>query len=337
MTTWYATNSLVGTVWQEMSETSPGTDALSNPQVGWTVGQTAGVAASSFDSGTEKAWATQAGQPDGTLDATAGDALRTTSAYSGTFATGTWTFNFTAIANTLGGVQDGRILFRLLRSANADGSGATEITSGSVGGSAITNLATTAQQTSSGTTSSISSFTVNNEYIFCQLAWEIASGGAGAMSTSDVIMRIGTTATRLVSPTFTVGGTDTDVRVSFPTPQSAPSTGAGNQEFRVLVRKKGAGSNPSVTVYLYESGSQVGSALVGPTTVSDTTGTVISAPWDAASLSTASGANVECRVAGTGVAGGTLEVGAIEWNKLPQEGISLLLPTDTVQRVLMRR
>lgn len=338
MTTWFATNSLVGTVWQEMSETSPGADATSSPNVGWTVGTT-GAAISSFDSGTEKAWATQAGQPDGSLDATAGDALRTTNTYTGTFATGTWTLNFAAIAVTLGGTQDGRILFRLLRSPNADGSGATEITSGALTGSTVTNLAASTQQTSSGTTSSIPSFAVNNEYIFCQLAWEIT--GVGAMSTNDVIMRIGTTATRLVSPTFTAGtATDTDVRVSFPTPVTAPDTGAGAQEFRVLVRKKGAGaSDPTAAIELWENGSFKATTLAA-TAVSNTTGTVLSGTWDAANLTTASGANVECKVVGTGAVNGSLEVGAIGWNKLPPEpgaAPSLLLPTDTVQRVLMRR
>jgi hypothetical protein len=138
--------------------------------------------------------------PDGTPDTTNGDCLRSTNTYNGDFASGNWTVNGTFIAVTNGGSQDGNIVFRLLRGANADGSGATEITSGQQSGSAITNLTTSAQQTSS-LTFNPGAFTVTNEYIFVQLAWQRT--GAGGMTTSDVDMRIGDTATRVVSSDFT--------------------------------------------------------------------------------------------------------------------------------------
>lgn len=200
MTTWYATNALL-TTHQEMSETSPGADASSSPATGWTVGTTAATVRASFDANTMVTAATFSGttQPDGTLVTTAGagDALRTTNTYNGSFATGTWALNFRAIGAVASGA--GRIYFRLLRGANADGSGATEFTAGSTAGGIVSLAAS--QFTSTGTTASVTGFSVTNEYIFCQLAWEITT--AGGMSTNTVQMRVGTTATILTSPTFT--------------------------------------------------------------------------------------------------------------------------------------
>lgn len=332
MTTWFATTSLVGTVWQEMSETSPGTDATS--AVGWTVGTQGGPIRASLDSGTKRASNTFSGttQPDGTLDNSLGDALRSTNPYTGTFATGTWTFNFTVIGVTNSGAQDGIAYYRILKGSASDGSNATEVTSGSVTGSTVTNLTTTAQ-TSSATTSSISSFTADNEYIFCQVAWEIT--GAGGMTTTDVVMRVGTNSTRLVSPTFTAASTvNTDLRVTFPTPLSPPDTGAGVQEFRALVRKVGAFSGtPTAAIELWENGSFKSTRLAA-TNVSSTAGVVLSGVWDAADLTSADGSNVECKVVGAGAPGVSLEVGALDWVKIPEDVLAEPLVVTTPQQFI---
>lgn len=192
--TWYATNALFNAQ-QEMSETSPGADATSSPAAGWTVGTTAATVRSSFDAGTMKTWATTAGQPDGTpiTTAGAGDCLRTTNTYNGTVGAGTWTFNFRAIGAIASGA--GRIYFWLLRGSDPDGAGAANITTAAQAGG-IVSLATT--QFSSGvTTASITGFSLSNEYIFCQLAWEITT--VGGMSTNNVQMRVGATATQLTT------------------------------------------------------------------------------------------------------------------------------------------
>lgn len=199
--TWYATNSLL-TTHQEMSETSPGADATSSPATGWTVALTAATVRSLFDANTLRTWTTDAGQPDGTpvTTAGAGDCLRTTIPYSGIVGAGTWTFNFANVAalSTGGG---GRIYCWLLKGPNADGSGATNITTAAQTGSTLT-LNTTAQQTSTLTTASIGSFVLAGEYIFCQMAWEITT--VAAMNTQSITMRVGTTATRLTTAaTFT--------------------------------------------------------------------------------------------------------------------------------------
>lgn len=194
--TWYATNSKVS-VHTGMSETSPGADATASPVAGWIV-STGATNHSAFFAQVERADTTFANTtpPSGTIDTTNGDCLRSVNPYTTTFTAGNWNVHFTAIAVTNGGAQDGRMRCRLFKSANANGSGATEITAAHQQGGLVTNLATSAQQTSTATFNP-GAFSVNNEYIFVQLAWERT--GAGGMTSADVNMRIGTTATRVIS------------------------------------------------------------------------------------------------------------------------------------------
>lgn len=197
--TWFVTNTLVSNH-QQLSETSPGADATTSPQVGWVVGTTAPTVYSEFDGGTKQANGTfsATARPDGSIN-TAGDCWRTATTYKGTFASANWTINGVVIGVTNSGAQDGRMRFRLFRSANADGSGATEITGAAQVGSTVTNLSTTQQNSS--VTFNPGSFSVDNEYIFVQVGWEIT--GAGGMSTTDVVLRIGNTAARVVTSDFT--------------------------------------------------------------------------------------------------------------------------------------
>ncbi len=112
--------------------------------------------------------------------------------------------------------------------------------------------------------------------------------------------------------TRTSPNSDTEVRVSFPTP--TPDL-TGTQEFRVRVRKTSEATAPTATVELWQAGSLV-STLVAATTISSTAGVVLAGTFDPTGLDPAS---IECRVVGT-VGGGspskraTVEVGAIEWN-----------------------
>lgn len=121
--------------------------------------------ASSVFSGT----AQPAGNPDNSL----GDCFRSTSTMSGDFATGVWTIAIPVIAVSAAAGQDGRVRVRLWKSANATGTSPTEITSGAVAGTTVTNLATGAEQVSTVTTGSITGFSMANEYLFVQVAWEI--------------------------------------------------------------------------------------------------------------------------------------------------------------------
>lgn len=201
--TWYATNNLAS-VHQEMSETSPGAvNTTASPTTGWIVGTTAPTVYSKFDSQVERLESTFAAtpiEPDGSIDTSIGDCLRSAATYTGTFDTGDWTCTFTARAGSSGGSQDGRAAFRIFSGAAADGSDAVERTTARQVGSLITDLTTTAQQSSS-VTFSVTGFSVTNQYIFVQLGWEIT--GAGGMSNADINMRIGDTATRTVSANFT--------------------------------------------------------------------------------------------------------------------------------------
>lgn len=110
---------------------------------------------------------------------------------TGTFTSGNWTVSVPVIAVTSGGDQDGRIRVRVWRSANANGSSATEMTNGATQLSIVTNLTTGAAQTSSGSVAVTQNLTLTDEYVFVQLAWEIT--GAGGANGRDVLIRVGST------------------------------------------------------------------------------------------------------------------------------------------------
>lgn len=116
----------------------------------------------------------------------------------------------------------------------------------------------------------------------------------------------------------TTNNTNTVCHVTFPSPTGNPTTGAGLQEIKAWVRKTNHSTNPTAVLDLYENGNLV-ATLVSSTTISSTTGQMLSGTWDAASLGTANGSLVEARVTGT-VGGGSpgnrasVEIGAIEWN-----------------------
>ena len=188
---------------QQIDETSPGADANSNPLTGWTVAKTAAGNYAKMDSGVEQAattFATTPIEPDGSIDTTVGDCLRTTNTYNGTFDAGNWVFRAKVIAATGGGEQDGNIGVRLFRDTSASGDTATQITAARVEGAVVTNLTTTSAQTSDATFNP-GGFTVAGEYIFLQVGWEIT--GAGNNNNRDVLFQIGTTATCLISSNFT--------------------------------------------------------------------------------------------------------------------------------------
>ena len=198
----------VGTFPQEMSETSPGSDATSSPNLGWVVG-TGSTNHSEFQAGSKRASTTFASTPvapDGSINTTLADAWRSTGKLTGTFAAGNWVAHGVVIGVTNSGAQDGRISFRLLRSTSADGSGATEITSARQAGSLYTNLSTTQQDSSA--TFDPGSVTLTDEYLWLQIGCERT--GAGGMSTTDVVFRVGTTASRITTPNFTPGTINLD-------------------------------------------------------------------------------------------------------------------------------
>lgn len=195
----------LGSLWGLLSTVDPGTEATSSPNTGWTVAK---VAPTAYDRMLARAKDSSAFfgatvEPSGSPNSGGAgpDSCATDAVLNGTFAAGVWTVTEKVIAVTSGGDQDGNLRFRLWKSAN--GSSFTELTSGAIDCSTVTNLATGTSQTTSASTGSIGPFTFTNEYLFVEFAWKIT--GAGGANTRDVIFRVGTGIT-LVTPTFTAAG-----------------------------------------------------------------------------------------------------------------------------------
>lgn len=117
--------------------------------------------------------------------------------------------------------------------------------------------------------------------------------------------------------TATSHTTNTELRCDFlPAPVSnglTLKTGVGVQKFAILVRRSGSGgTDPTCTVELYENGSLKASLSSG-TAITSTTGQVITASWNASSLTSTSTTQTEVRITGTAGTTRTVEIGAIEW------------------------
>ena len=196
---WYLT-ATTADGWRTVDEATQG--AAKNTD-GWVV-STGSTNHSAYAVGVERAATTFANTtpPSGTLDTSLKDAFRSTTAYSGDFASANWTFTFSVQATTNGGAQDGRIRFRLIK-ANADGSSATEITSAQQQASLLSDVATTGTFESS-LTFNPGAINLANQYLFIQIAWERT--GAGGMTNSDINWITGSSAsvgTRIVTADFT--------------------------------------------------------------------------------------------------------------------------------------
>jgi hypothetical protein len=157
---------------------SAGTLALTAPTAststtGWIVGTTVAnrYSRQTYNSEIAAANFTSTAQPSGAPTGSAQDCWRLSTATSLLFSSGTWYSSLSVIAVTSGGIQDGRARFRLWRSANADGTSATELTQGTMIGTTVTNLSTTVAQSSSASTF-IAASNLTSEFLFAQVAWE---------------------------------------------------------------------------------------------------------------------------------------------------------------------
>jgi hypothetical protein len=196
---WYLVNAADANGWQQLSETA---QIPTTSNSGWVVG-TGATLNSELQALNERASTTFVGStvPDGTLDTTLKDAFRTP-ILTGTFASGNWTFTFAVQSPTQGGAADGQIVFRLIK-ANADGSGATEITSAQQSASVCTNVSTS--DVNGTLTFNPGAITFTSQYLFIQVAWKRT--GAGGMTTTNIRLRAGTasTGTTVLSSDFTPG------------------------------------------------------------------------------------------------------------------------------------
>lgn len=134
---------------------------------------------------------TTTAQPNSGPLGTAEDCFRISGLTTGQFSAGTWYSSISVIAVSSGGDQDGNARFRIWRSSSADGTGATELTSGTMVGTATTNLSTTVAQSSSASTQ-IAASNLTNEYLFLQVAWQITS--TVATNARDCLIRFGSLA-----------------------------------------------------------------------------------------------------------------------------------------------
>jgi len=156
------------------------------------VGATAERAASTFDATT---------YPNGTLDTSLFDCWRSQNTYNGSFASANWvvTGAMRSVTNAGG---TGVLHVRLFKGPNANGSGATQITS-AIQSSATSGAINTSTDVAVTVTFNPGAFVLNNEYLFIQVAW--GRVGAGSNTTSDVHFRTGSaagTGTRIATADF---------------------------------------------------------------------------------------------------------------------------------------
>src|SRR5207253_934725 len=140
-------------------------------------------------------------QPDGALDNTNGDCLRTQNTYRGTFVQGSWTFNVGVRANASGGLDAATLRIRVFRSANPNGSSAAELTGSTQVSGGFSDTTTGAQTVTIAWLPG--SITLSDEYLFVELAYgQGPANGDGA----TWLLQKGAAYT-VVTPNFTAAST----------------------------------------------------------------------------------------------------------------------------------
>lgn len=145
---------------------------------GWTVGTTAAGNYSVLQGNTIRA----AGTFDGTAPTTFSQyGYRTDWPISGSFANTDWSALLSARSGPTYYDMQGKVGFRLWRSANANGSGATQITNGwNMCADAIEFTAINQVVTKTVTWSPGGVVTLTNEYLWQEILWEITTAAANA-------------------------------------------------------------------------------------------------------------------------------------------------------------
>lgn len=166
-------------------------DAAFSVATGWeanskAAGQSALLASLAEVSRTAADWSATL-QPSAAPSASRGDSWRA-GPYNGIFANTAWTLSVVIRSITAAYAGRCRFRWRVWKSANADGSGATELTAAQVVSAATTAaLVTTANHAPLTASWSPGSITLNNEYLFFQLGIEVTT--AGTATTQDVNLR----------------------------------------------------------------------------------------------------------------------------------------------------
>lgn len=190
-----------------------------NSSFGWTIGVVelpywrarlgASAAATVFASSSYIDGSSGPTKGTGATNTTAGDAFRTPSPLTGTFASGTWTFDLN-IRTTAGGGSGltGGFRLRVFKSANADGSSATLISPSTTIDFDVVGLPTvnTDVNCQGFWNTAPTAIALTNEYLFFQLEWK---NNVAGNSGSNVLFRVGTakiTTTNFIPPTITGSG-----------------------------------------------------------------------------------------------------------------------------------
>jgi hypothetical protein len=178
---------------------------------GWTVAKLAAGNSSEYKNGIKQASGTFSLNSTTPKPGALGvdNAFKTPNPLTGIFDIGNWSLTF-AVRATVASAQAGRMRVRVFKSANASGSGATELTGATLVGTTSVALSTSADASSVVTWSPGTTITLNNEYLFFVVAWEVTT--ASGSNTGDVLIRTGqvAAASRIITPNFTTANVYTD-------------------------------------------------------------------------------------------------------------------------------
>jgi hypothetical protein len=173
---------------------------------GWTVGKIAAAFMADFDAGTKQTTGVLDNailRPVSLVTGATANAFKTPAALTGTFAATVWTMTF-AVRAGVASSQTGRMRLRVYKSVNADGSAATQLTPAIQVGTTSAALSTSADGTTTVSWTPAAPITLNNEYLFFAIAWEIVA--ASGSNTGDVLIRTGQAAagTRFVTSDLSI-------------------------------------------------------------------------------------------------------------------------------------
>ena len=192
---------------------------------GWTVAKLATPNFSILLVGTKVASGTFATTDRLTGAFTQSSCFRTENALVGTFANTNWSLAFRLRAVSSSSSQTGKVAIRIWRSANADGTGATQITSATQTGTTTAVLSTTASGASTVTWSPGATFQLLNEYLWVQCEWSItATAGANA---ADAVFYIESTGV-ITTSDFVASIAGTGALSNASNPSTLASTGVGS-------------------------------------------------------------------------------------------------------------
>jgi len=170
---------------------------------GWIVARLTATNHSAMLAGTERASNTfAAADAIGSFAASA--CWRSESPMNGNFANTNWSLAFRVRAVTSATAQTGAVKVRLWRSANADGSGAVQLTSAVLTGTTTAALSTSASGTSTVTWAPGAIVTLSNEYLWVQCEWSIV--GTATNNSADALFYV-ESAGAITTPNFTITST----------------------------------------------------------------------------------------------------------------------------------